>query len=214
MTVSALTPHGSVLADEVILAVPPALAVDRIDFDPPLPADLREVAASTAVWTGDGVKAVATFDDPFWRAAGVSGSGMSYAGPFREFHDHSGSGGRPAALFAFAAASHVAHLDADAIDVALRDQLVRMFGCRLSCAVDAHRRLEPCTLHRAALPSRARFDEDFRCAGVPTAGSRARALGVHGDRNGVEAARSVLEEVEDPSMSRPRNTDRPRAANA
>ena len=119
---------GRVLADDIILAVPPGLAVERIEFDPPLPAGLHEVATSTAVWMGDAVKAVATFDEPFWRTVGLSGSAVSYAGPFREFHDHSGPGGRPAALFAFAAAAHVAHLDVDAIDVAFRDQLRRMFG--------------------------------------------------------------------------------------
>ncbi len=119
---------GSVLADDVVLAVPPALAVDRIEFDPPMPGDLRELATSTAVWMGDVVKAVATFDEPFWRAAELSGSAVSYAGPFRQFHDHSGPSGNPAALFAFAAAAHVGHLESDAIDVAFRDQLVRMFG--------------------------------------------------------------------------------------
>ena len=119
---------GSLLAYHVILAVPPALAVDRIEFNPPLPEPLREVATSTAVWMGDAVKAVATFDEPFWRVAALSGSALSYAGPFREFHDHSGPGGRPAALFAFAAAPHVGPLDANAIDVAFRAQLVRIFG--------------------------------------------------------------------------------------
>lgn len=119
---------GEVIADVVVLALPPALAAERLAFDPPLPPELRDAASGTAVWMGDVVKAVATFDEPFWRSAGLSGSAMSHAGPFREFHDHSGPDGRTAALFAFASAAHVAHLDLDQIDVAFRRQLVRLFG--------------------------------------------------------------------------------------
>jgi monoamine oxidase len=119
---------GEVVADAVVLALSPALAAERLEFDPPLPPELRDAASGTAVWMGDTVKAVAVFDEPFWRTTGLSGSAMSYAGPFREFHDHSGPDARPAALFAFAAAAHVADLDLHQIDVAFRRQLVRLFG--------------------------------------------------------------------------------------
>jgi monoamine oxidase len=122
------TADGDVIADAIVLALPPALAAERIAFDPPLPPELRDTAAHTAVWMGDTVKAVAVFDKPFWRSVGLSGSAMSHAGPFREFHDHSGPDGRTAALFAFASAAHVAHLDTPQIDVAFRRQLVRLFG--------------------------------------------------------------------------------------
>lgn len=119
---------GTVVADAVVLALPPALAAARLSFDPPLPPELRDAASGTAVWMGDVVKAVAVFDEPFWRSTGLSGSAMSHAGPFGEFHDHCGPDGQGAALFAFAAAAHVAHLDQDGIDGVFRQQLVRLFG--------------------------------------------------------------------------------------
>jgi len=124
--------RGTVVADHVVLALPPALATERLTFDPPMPAELRDITAGTAVWMGDVVKAVAVFAEPFWRAAGLSGSAMSHAGPFREVHDHSGPEGQPAAIFAFAAAAHLAHFDLDAIDCAFRDQLGRLFGAAAS----------------------------------------------------------------------------------
>ena len=118
----------SVHAKDVILAVPPALVVEGIRFDPPLPADVRRAASSTAVWMGGVTKAVAVYAEAFWRAQGLSGSAISYRGPFRELHDHSGPGATPAALFAFAPSAALGGLTADAIDAAFREQLVRLLG--------------------------------------------------------------------------------------
>lgn len=120
--------NGSLLADHVVLALPPALAVDQLTFTPELPAQVRAAAETTTVWMGGMVKAVAVYDAPFWRAGGLSGSAVSYAGPFREFHDHSGPGAAPASIFAFAPAEHVAGMDSDTVAAAFRRQLTRVFG--------------------------------------------------------------------------------------
>jgi len=97
-------------ADQVVVAVPPALAVEQIAFTPGLPAAFREAAEATAVGMATTVKAVAVYEEPFWRGAALAGSAISYAGPFREFDDHSGPGGTPAALFGPAAAGpHAVH---------------------------------------------------------------------------------------------------------
>ena len=61
----------SVHAKDVILAVPPALVVEGIRFAPPLPADVRRAASSTAVWMGGVTKAVAVYAEAFWRAQGA-----------------------------------------------------------------------------------------------------------------------------------------------
>jgi monoamine oxidase len=119
---------GSSIADHVILAIPPALAVDRLTIAPPLPALVRETAATTAVWQGTTAKAVAVYDQAFWRADNLSGAAISYHGPFREIHDHSGPDGTPAAIFGFAPSPRLAHLETPGIADAFRDQLVRMFG--------------------------------------------------------------------------------------
>jgi monoamine oxidase len=122
------TSGASTRTRQVVLAVPPALAVAGIEFTPPLPTPVRELAASTAVWMGGTVKAVAVYDRPFWREAGLAGAAMSHLGPFRELHDHTGPTGSPAALFGFASAASFA--DATRADVAeaFGHQLVRLFG--------------------------------------------------------------------------------------
>lgn len=121
-------PSGSVLADDVILAVPPAIAVEQIAFTPALPAGVREVAAGTAGWMGGIVKAVALYDDAFWRVEGLAGSAVSYIGPFQEFHDHSGPDGDATAIFGFAPAARLSHCDSEELAEVFRAQLVRLFG--------------------------------------------------------------------------------------
>lgn len=119
---------GSVLADDMILAVPPAAAVEQIAFTPELPAEVREVAARTAAWMSEIVKGVAVYDDAFWRLDGLAGSAISYTGPFQEFHDHSGPDGGATAIFGFAPAVRLTHCDLEELDRVFRAQLVRLFG--------------------------------------------------------------------------------------
>ena len=88
--------------EHVVLAVPPATAVARIDFGGQLPARIAGLAAATPVWMGNIVKVVAVYNQPFWRSAGLAGAAFSYVGPLREIHDMSGLDGSPAALFGFA----------------------------------------------------------------------------------------------------------------
>ena len=88
-------------ASDVILAVPPATAVASIDIEG-LDAAVRTVASATPVWMGATVKAVARYERPFWRDAGLAGAAFSHVGPLREIHDMSGHDGMPAALFGFA----------------------------------------------------------------------------------------------------------------
>lgn len=114
------------LAEHVVLAVPPALAVGAIDL-PDVEPDVHALAARTPVWMGNMTKVVAQYDAPFWREAGLAGSGVSHVGPLRELHDLSGPDGSPAALFGFAPS------DAGSPAVGADDvvaQLVRMFGLK------------------------------------------------------------------------------------
>jgi len=115
-------------ATQAILAVPPALAVDQITFQPGLPHPMAEAARCTPVWMAGMVKAIAVYDTDFWRRQGLSGAAISYAGPFREFHDHSGPEGTPAAIFGFAPADALANADSDEIAAAFASQLTRIFG--------------------------------------------------------------------------------------
>lgn len=129
---------GTIAADHVVLAVPPALAVGSIGFTPELPDPVRSLAASTAVWMGSVVKAVAVYDGAFWRDAGLAGAAISHLGPFRELHDHSGPNADPAAIFGFAGADQFSGATTEQIAVAFTDQLARLFGPRAAAPRQVH----------------------------------------------------------------------------
>lgn len=119
------TPSGQVRADQVVLAVPPALAVHLIEFNPGLPDHLFRLARSTPVWMGGMTKVVAQFPEPFWWADGLAGAAFSSLGPLRELHDMSGPEGRPAALFGFAPLPTGVSVSTEDEVV---EQLIRMYG--------------------------------------------------------------------------------------
>ncbi|TQJ34213.1 flavin monoamine oxidase family protein [Arthrobacter sp. SLBN-122] len=136
--VQILTHRRELSAQRVVLAVPPALAAESIEFVPVLPHDLKELCKRTAVWMGGMIKAVAVYPGPFWRRIGLSGSAISHSGPFREFHDHSGPGGEPAAIFGFAPCAGLPRQGTNAIAHAFNDQLVRLFGADASNPTEIH----------------------------------------------------------------------------
>jgi monoamine oxidase len=61
-------------ARQVVLALPPRLVHEKLQFDPPLPAAVWEALAATPTWMAAQAKSVTTFAQPFWRAAGHSGN--------------------------------------------------------------------------------------------------------------------------------------------
>ena len=133
--VSAVIPDGDgvvvhtqtqrVVASHVVIALPPALAVARIDFGGALGEHVSTVAAATPVWMGTTIKVVAVFEQAFWRSRGLAGAAFSYAGPMREIHDMSGPDGEPAALFGFC--STPPSDDAPTTDAVIA-QFVELFG--------------------------------------------------------------------------------------
>ncbi len=96
------TAQTTITAAAVVIALPPALAAAAIDFGGTLPDQFERLCSITPVWMGGTVKVVAHYDRPFWRDAGLAGSGFSYVGPLGELHDMSGPNGSPAAIFGFA----------------------------------------------------------------------------------------------------------------
>ncbi len=119
-------------AEHVVLALPPALAVQSIRLPRSLPPELIDVASRTPVWMGDSVKVVALFGEPFWRHDGFAGAAMSRRGPLAEIHDMSGPDGKPAALFGFARGTSM-H---PGIETDIREQLTRMFGPGAAAPID------------------------------------------------------------------------------
>ena len=75
----ACTPTASRCAPQrAIVAVPPTLA-GRIAYDPPLPGYRDQLTQRVPM--GAVIKCFAIYDEPFWRAEGLSGSAVSVDGP-------------------------------------------------------------------------------------------------------------------------------------
>ncbi|OGB01475.1 MAG: amine oxidase [Burkholderiales bacterium RIFCSPLOWO2_12_FULL_64_99] len=122
--------------DQVLLALPPRLAEDRITFEPPLPSDLASRWRATPTWMAPHAKYVAVYDAPFWRDQGLSGSARSALGPMAEIHDVSMPGGH-AALFGFVGVPARGRRDVPdgVLRAHCRAQLGRLFGERATTPV-------------------------------------------------------------------------------
>lgn len=118
-------------AQQVLLAIPPRLAVSSINFTPSLPNSLVKEWRDTATWMAPHAKYIAIYDTPFWREQGLSGEGRSGRGPLAEFHDASIEHGS-AALFGFFGIPAVnrQNLTHDDLCLNCRAQLVRLFGSK------------------------------------------------------------------------------------
>ncbi|MFT3803655.1 MAG: FAD-dependent oxidoreductase [Burkholderiaceae bacterium] len=117
--------------EHVLLAVPPRLALARIDFSPSLPEPLMRAWRDTATWMAPHAKYLAVYDEPFWRERGLSGEARSVRGPLGEIHDPSMPGGG-AALFGFFGVPARVRRDVpeQVLRAYCRAQLARLFGER------------------------------------------------------------------------------------
>ncbi|MFJ7291245.1 flavin monoamine oxidase family protein [Streptomyces collinus] len=154
-----LTQVGTLHADHVILAVPPALALERIDFGDALPADLVRLAQTTPVWMGAVAKVVAHYPAAFWREDGLAGAAFSRTGPLQEIHDMSGPDGEPAALFGFAHARTVRR----GFEQAVTAQLARLFGPAAASPGALH--LQDWSAERWTAPSTVQHIADYSLFG-------------------------------------------------
>jgi monoamine oxidase len=122
---------GTVLrAKRAILAVAPTLA-GRIAYDPPLPGYRDQLTQRMPL--GTVAKCMAIYDDPFWRADGLSGQGASDTGPVRLTFDNSPPGGSPGVLLGFLEgrrARELGRLPAGERRTAVIDCFTRLFGRR------------------------------------------------------------------------------------
>lgn len=121
---------GTLVASSVILALPPRLLASTLRWSPALPGELLQRWADTPTWMAGQAKLLARYAEPFWRAAGLSGSAVSQAGPLAEVHDASDAEGRHAALFGFVGvpAPWRRRMGRQALVDAALAQLARLFG--------------------------------------------------------------------------------------
>lgn len=126
--IAATTQAGQTIrARQVVLAVPPRIA-SAIAFHPALPETAHDAMEAIPTWMAGQAKAVAIYDRPFWRRAGLSGHAISRRGPMVEIHDASPAAGAPYALFGFIGIPPAARRDQQRLRHALQQQLIRLFG--------------------------------------------------------------------------------------
>jgi monoamine oxidase len=87
-----------VRARRAIVAIAPTLA-GRIVYDPPLSGHRDQLTQRMPL--GTVAKCMAVYDEPFWRADGLSGQGTSDTGPVKLTFDNSPPGGSPGVLLGF-----------------------------------------------------------------------------------------------------------------
>lgn len=112
----------------VLLTIPPFLIYAQgIRFTPQLPDGLLLVMQQTHTWMSDAVKFALSYQTPFWREQGYSGTVLSQAGIAREVYDHTNAANTRFALKGFLSP------EADALSRSARehrvvDQLAGLLG--------------------------------------------------------------------------------------
>lgn len=114
----------------LVLAVPPPLAT-RITYTPALPSDRTRLLAGLPM--GSVIKVNVVYDEPFWRADGLSGQANSDVRALNTVFDNVPYGGGPGVLVGFFEGAHaraVARLTPEERRRIALDDLVAYFGPR------------------------------------------------------------------------------------
>lgn len=75
-------------AASVVMALPPKLAA-LIEYQPSLPDEAMQAMRETHTWMSNAIKVGITYQQPFWREKGLSGTILGQVGPVVELYDHS-----------------------------------------------------------------------------------------------------------------------------
>jgi monoamine oxidase len=117
-------------ARRVVLAMPPRLVHERIEFSPALPAELRDALAATPTWMASRAKALSPFPSPFWRAKGDSGAALApYPGAvLGEVFDACDANDQPALGGFFGLGSEEREAQRETLGELVQRQLTELFG--------------------------------------------------------------------------------------
>jgi monoamine oxidase len=119
-----------VRARHAIVAIPVPLTA-RIAWTPALPHARDALTQRMAM--GSVVKCMAIYDEPFWRADGLSGAATDTDGPVKVIYDNTPPSGRPGVLLAFfegRAAQDAMRVSQDERREQVTRTLARLFGPR------------------------------------------------------------------------------------
>jgi monoamine oxidase len=123
--------NGEVVARRAIVTLPPALA-GRLTYAPALTADRDALTRSFPM--GSVIKFQFLFDEPWWRAEGLSGQVISFDDPVATTFDNSPADGDGGVLLAFAEGEHARRLGRLGLDerrASVTGCLERFFGSRV-----------------------------------------------------------------------------------
>ena len=121
---------GDLRARRLIVALPPALA-GRIQYEPALPAARDQLTQRVPM--GTVIKCMAIYDEPFWRADGLTGAATSLPGPVQVVFDNTPPNGTPGVLMGFLEGRdgrELARVPQDQRRRVVVENLTRIFGDR------------------------------------------------------------------------------------
>lgn len=124
-----------VAARQVVLALPPRLAEERIRFEPPLEDELAAAMRGTGTWMAARARIVIGYDRAYWREAGYTGNGFAYheQAVIGEIHDSCDASGRSAALGGFLALSpEQRDLFQHGLPILMDSQMAQFFGVEVA----------------------------------------------------------------------------------
>ncbi len=125
-----------IAAKRVIVSIPLRLAATNLELTW-APQALLDAMQRTPTWMSTHAKAVALYDRPFWRDAGLAGRVASRVGPLVEAHDHSGVDGTPAVIFGFVGwSADIRQQDPERLRQAILNQLAECFGPEAAHPID------------------------------------------------------------------------------
>ena len=121
-------------ARRVVLAMPPRLIAENVQFEPALPDDVQAALIATPTWMAAHAKAVLSYDRAFWRMAGQSGNAFvrHEQATLTEVFDACDTTGLKAALGGFLALSPSQRKDFHfGLPMLMGNQMTQLFGATL-----------------------------------------------------------------------------------
>ncbi len=123
-------PQDTYHGHHLLLAAPPRVLLQRTNLAALLSPPLQRALRQQQTWMAAQAKFVASYEQAFWREAGLAGQVFSRIGPMTEIHDASAAEDAGFALFGFIGvpAAQRSQISPDALRQGCLQQLAQLFG--------------------------------------------------------------------------------------